>query len=80
MNRYEMVSRMYNIHLLIEQEVTGTPDEFAARFRISRRQLYYVLDELKDYGAQFKYSRRRHTFYYIREFEFALKTFVFKAK
>jgi len=78
MNRYEIINRMYDIHLMIEQEATGTPDEFAARFHISRRQLYYVLDELRDYGSTHDYCRRRHTFYYTGDFEFAITTFVFK--
>jgi len=78
MNHHDIINRMYNIHLLIEQEATGTPDEFAARLRISRRQLYNVLDELKDYGSPHKYSRRRHTFYYAGEFEFVIKAFTFK--
>ncbi len=79
MNRFDIISRMYNIHLLIEQEKTGTPDEFAKKFHLSRRQLYNVLEELKDYGAVFEYSRKKCSFHYIKEFHLSLQTLHFSS-
>jgi len=53
---------------MILQEQTGTPDEFAERMKICRRQLYYQLKELKGRGATVKYDRIRRTFYYDGDF------------
>jgi transcriptional antiterminator len=69
MNVLRIVDRLYEIHKLILQERTGAPDEFASKFHLSRRQLYNILDELKDWGAEVKYSRTKHTFYYANDFD-----------
>ena len=66
---FETIDRMHRIHHLIKREATGTADEFAERFRIKKRQLYYLLDEFKDYGAVIRYSRIRNTYYYDNDFE-----------
>jgi predicted DNA-binding transcriptional regulator YafY len=68
MNPFDTIDRLYNIHKLIQQEETGTPDEFAQQFHLSRRQLYNILGELKDYGAVIKHNRTKHTFYYANDF------------
>ena len=62
MNPFDTIERLYKIHQLILQENTGTPDEFAALFRLSRRQIYNIIEILKDYGADIRFSRTRHTF------------------
>ena len=69
MNVFETINRLYEIHKWILREETGTPDEFADRFHLSRRQLYNILDEMKDMGAEIKYSRIGHTFYYVNDFD-----------
>ena len=66
---FETIDRLSRIHQLIKREATGTPEEFAERFNIRRRQLYNILDEFKDYGAQIKYSRIKNSFYYENDFE-----------
>jgi predicted DNA-binding transcriptional regulator YafY len=60
---------MHRIHQLIKREATGSADEFAGRFKLKKRQLYYLLDEFKDYGAEIRYSRIRNTYYYDNDFE-----------
>jgi predicted DNA-binding transcriptional regulator YafY len=65
----EKLARLYDIHLLIKQEKTNSPVELAARFCISRSHLYNILEELEDYGAVIKYSRKHQTFYYTNDFE-----------
>jgi predicted DNA-binding transcriptional regulator YafY len=69
MNLFETVNRLYEIHRLILPEKTGIPDEFAERFHLSRRQLYNIMDELKDLGAEIKYSRIEYIFYYVNDFD-----------
>lgn len=70
MQLFKTIDRACQIHALIQKEATGTPDEFAKRLHISRRLLYYLLDELKDVGAEIEYNHRKSTFYYANDFEF----------
>lgn len=72
MQLFESIDRAQRMHQLIRSESTGTPCEFAERLGISRRQLYYLLEELKGFGAQIMYSRVNNTFYYANNFEFLL--------
>lgn len=69
MNPFERIARLVEIHKFILQEKTGSPIEFAEKFHISRSQLYNIKEELEDYGAVIKYSRKRNTFYYYNDFE-----------
>jgi DNA-binding transcriptional ArsR family regulator len=64
MNFFKTMNRLGLIHRLISKEITGSPDKFAERLNLSRRQFYNVLSELKDSGIIIKYSRIRQTFYY----------------
>ena len=66
---FETIDRMNRIHSLIKREATGPADEFADRFNLKKRQLYYLLDEFKDYGADIRFSRIRNTYYYHNNFE-----------
>jgi len=66
---FETIDRMNRIHSLIKREATGAASEFADRFNLKKRQLYYLLDEFKDYGADIRYSRIRNTYYYNNDFE-----------
>ena len=69
MNPFERVARLVNMHQLIIQRKTGLPIEFAKKLHISRSQLYNLKEELEDYGAVIKYSRKQKTFYYDTDFE-----------
>jgi predicted DNA-binding transcriptional regulator YafY len=69
MRPLERITRLIDVHLLIKQKNTGTPIEVAEKFHISRSQIYNIIDELKDYGAAVKYSRKYQTFYYENDFE-----------
>lgn len=65
---FEEINRIQSLHQLILFQNTGTPEELASYLHISRRQLYNVLGELKDLGAEIEYSRNRYTFYYENNF------------
>lgn len=71
----EYINRMQLLHKLITQESTGAPIKLAGRFHLSKRQLYNILEELKDMGAEIGYSRIKETFYYKNDFhlEISLK-------
>ena len=64
------IKRLYRIHEMIESQTTGTPAEFAQKFNIGERQLYYLIEDLKLFSAEVRYSRRRKTFYYANDFNF----------
>jgi predicted DNA-binding transcriptional regulator YafY len=77
MKIHRQIQRLNIIHKLIEREETGTPDEFARRVHISKRQLYNILDEFKLLGAPIKYDMRLKTYVYTKkckaEFSFEIK-------
>lgn len=73
MQLFETIDRVQRMHQLIQREATGTPEEFAERFNIKRRQLYNILEELRVYGACIRYSRIKNTFYYENDFEVIVK-------
>ncbi|WP_088341198.1 helix-turn-helix domain-containing protein [Robiginitalea sediminis] len=62
------IERITRLHHLIRMEFTGTPGEIAERLEVSDRTVYYLLDQLRDYGAQIKYDRSRRTYFYEEEF------------
>lgn len=65
---FDTINRAERIHRLIRSESTGTPCEFAKKVNLSRRQLYNLLGEFKDFGAEIKYDRMRGSFYYVNDF------------
>ncbi|MDR0799800.1 MAG: hypothetical protein LBN18_08580 [Dysgonamonadaceae bacterium] len=73
MNFLERLERMHRIHKLIQMETTGSPAEFAERLHLRERQLYNILDELKNYGAEIKFDLVKYSYYYTCNFEFSVK-------
>ena len=63
------IERLFRIHEMIENETTGTPEEFARMFNIKTKQLQNQLGELKLFGADVRYSRTRKTYYYAAPFD-----------
>jgi hypothetical protein len=72
MSLFETIDRIAVMHRLIEKEETGTPDKFAERLHIKKRQLYNILDEIRDYGAEIVYDRARETYFYVNNFEIVI--------
>ena len=73
MQLIDTIERAHRIHKLIQRKATGTPEEFAEKLHIRKRQVYNILDEFRGYGANIKYNRMRGTFYYDNDFEIVLK-------
>ncbi len=63
------LDRIKKINKLIKGQQTGTPDKFANKLNLGRRQLYNILDELKIMGAPIKYCRKKETFFYEDDFD-----------
>jgi hypothetical protein len=72
MNCFDTIHRLYNVHNRILQEETGNPGEFAELLHLSRSHLYNLIGELKDYGAEIKYCRKRKTFFYANDFDLSM--------
>lgn len=70
LNSIKNLERLQRLHLLIEQEATGTPKELASRMHISERLVYYLIDQFKEYEASICYDRGRRTYYYCDDFQF----------
>jgi hypothetical protein len=66
---FETIDRVNRIHQLIRLEATGSPDEFAGKLNLKKRQLYNILEEFKDYGADVRYSRIKNSYYYNNNFD-----------
>jgi len=62
MKLIQHIERLEKIEKLIQQSQTGTPDEFAGKIGISRRQLYNYLEEIRSYGVEIRYSRKHQSF------------------
>ena len=61
------MDQMCRLHELIRLEQTGTPNELAENLQVSRSQLYKMLDIIKEYGVEVKYSRAFRTYHYFFE-------------
>ena len=64
MKLFEFIDRLQTIHKLVEQQKTGTPEEFAERLGIKRSTLYSIIEELKSKDIPITYSRQLRSFYY----------------
>jgi len=69
MQLLEHINRIRALHYLILIEHTGTPKELATRFHLCVRQIYNVLDELRELGAEIRYDHERRTYYYKQPFK-----------
>ena len=61
--------RIIKTNKLIKEQKTGTPEIFAKRLNIGKRQLYNILENFKIIGASIKYSRKKESFYYEENFD-----------
>ncbi len=69
MKTLKQLERLRKAHKLIQQQHTGTPNEFAKTLGVSRRQLYNIIEYLKELGAPLIYNRKSNTFYYEYDFD-----------
>lgn len=58
----KQIERLQLLNKLVREKRTGSPEEFAERLGLSRRQLYFYLEFLKDYGIDIVYSRKTNSF------------------
>jgi len=58
------IERIERLHNLIRLKATGTVRECAQSLQISERQLFRMLEEMKDLGAPIDYDKNRGSYYY----------------
>lgn len=69
MKNLKTLERLQQLHNLIANENTGTPEELSNLLQISKRSVHSLIKELKDYEANICYSKSRKTYYYCNEFD-----------
>ena len=72
MSLFQTIQKIERIHQLIRMEATGKPDDFAEKLHIKKRQLFNLLEEFRDEGADIRYNSNRMTYYYGNAFEFRI--------
>lgn len=73
MKLVEQLNRLERIDQLIRLKATGSPKKLAKRMNISERTVYYLIDSLRDFGAEIKYCRDKASYYYCNEVKFKFK-------
>jgi predicted DNA-binding transcriptional regulator YafY len=73
MPTHRFIERLQSIDYYIRTKSTGTPKEFAEKLRVSERQLYKYLKNLKELGAPIKYNKNSRSYYYDCKGFFAVK-------
>jgi hypothetical protein len=53
----------------IRTRATGTPEDLAHSLETSRRNIFRLIEELKDQGLPIEYDKNRHTYYYTETVE-----------
>jgi len=76
MKAFEQMANLKLLNKLIAQESTGTPEELAGRLKLSRRQVYNLIDLMKDWEAPIRYNKSRKTFYYACKFDLNIRVSV----
>ena len=73
MKTFKQLERVRKAHKLIKQGNTGSPRDFARKLHISERELYRILEYLKEMDAQITFSRNANTYYYTDDFDLIVK-------
>lgn len=69
MKTLKQLERLRKAHKLIKQGSTGSPKEFSSRLHISERELYRILEYLREMDAKVSFSRSSNSYYYSDEFD-----------
>ncbi len=64
MNFIRQIERLQLVNRLIVQGKTGTPEELGDRLGLSKRQVFNIIEMLRDIGAPVSYNKIRKTYHY----------------
>tara|TARA_R110002073_G_scaffold220418_1_gene380527 strand:+ start:8807 stop:9124 length:318 start_codon:yes stop_codon:yes gene_type:complete len=76
MKTLKQLERLRKMHKLIKRNSTGSPTEFSSRLHISERELYRMLEYLKELEAKISFSRNSNTYYYTDDFDLLINVSV----
>jgi predicted DNA-binding transcriptional regulator YafY len=65
----EEINRLQQIDRLIRLNNTGNAQQFARKLNISRRQVYNIIETLKDIGLEIEYNRHIGSFVYAKPYK-----------
>lgn len=77
MNTIRQIEKIERLHKLIESNQSGDAKELSETLGLSRRTIYYYLQELREFGAIISYDEIKKTYYYENKFEIK---FIFEVK
>jgi len=66
---FEEINRLQQIDRLIRLNNTGNAEEFAKKLNLSRRQVYNIIENLKDMGLEIEYNRHISSFVYAKPYK-----------
>jgi hypothetical protein len=69
----KQMQRFNKVNKLIKAESTGNPADFAKKLFVSRRQMFNILEQFREYGAPIKYNKKNETYFYVSDFDLELK-------
>lgn len=69
MKTLKQLERLRRAHKFIQYANTGTPKEFALKLNISEREVYRIIEYLKEVDATICFSRISNSYYYIDDFD-----------
>lgn len=72
--------RIKHLDALIRRQATGSAEMLAQRLCISKRQVYYYLEELRLIGIEIDYCRHKNSFVYREPVEIEIKFSVKKLR
>jgi hypothetical protein len=69
----KQMQRFNKVNKLISEENTGNPHDFAEKLNVSRRQMFNILEQFKEFDAPIKYNKKNETYYYASDFNLELQ-------
>lgn len=70
MDLLEKINLIKRLDNLIRRKATGTPKELSVKINISERQVYNIINEMKNMGAPIAFCQKTKTYYYKRSVSF----------
>ena len=69
MKTIQQLERLRKVHKLIKQKKTGSPKELSFRLNISEREVYRIIEYLKECDANINFSRSINSYFYKERFD-----------
>jgi hypothetical protein len=76
MELFKDIETVERLHLLIRNKATGSPEDLARRFNMSKRNIMRILEKMKSSGFPIAYDHFRQTYFYDGEVTFDLKIII----